>query len=483
MIPFGCMSVCALQRGLLTREYSAREVAQESLRCIEARDAQVHAFLEVAEPLALAAADRVDAALASGGFSSLDALAGVPVAFKDNLNLAGTRTTCASLKLRDNESTHTAECVRHCLEAGCIPLGKLNMDEFAFGSSTETSAFGRTANPWSPQCVPGGSSGGSAAAVAAGFVPVSLGSDAGGSIRQPAAFCGVLGVKPSYGMVSSSGVMAFVKGLDQVGVFSRCVEDAALMLNAVTGGGAARRVIDFAANLSEGVRGMRIGFVPAFLEAPGLTTEVRKKVEEAIVRLESLGAQMIEVNLPNAHAALSAYYVLGPYEAFANLAGLGLPPDAEDSLGGVSSYDHAAPFGPEARRRIVLGSYLRASPSSERYDRAARYAQSLIRQDYARAFEQVECILAPVTPRTAFGFGEVNDPTEMYLSDMFTVSVNIAGNAAMSFPVGLGDDTHLPVGVQLIAPAFKDEIMLRVAAALEGVYGTAPVAPAFSGSV
>ena len=406
------------------------------------------------------------------------------------MNLEGTHTTCSSRMLENYVSPYTATCVSKIIEAGGIPLGKLNMDEFAFGSSTETSAFGRTFNPWDLERVPGGSSGGSSAAVAAGLATLTLGSDTGGSIRQPGSFCGTVAVKPTYGVVSRYGVVAFGSSLDQVGPFARNVQDAALAMNALAGHDpldctSQPVTTDFTANLAEGVSGMRIGVVPAFMEAEGLAPEVRAKVEEAVEHLRQMGAEIIEVELPNAQAAMSAYYVLGPCEAFSNLARFDsvrygyCEPGCKD-LGHQYEASRSAGFGPEARRRIMLGSYLLSAGVYEKYYYPAQQVRTLITQDYVKAYEKVDCIIAPVAPRTAFKFGEIADPTSMYLSDMFTISINIAGNGGMSMPVGLGADSGMPVGVQLISPAFKDENMLRAAAALETVYGAAPVAPAFA---
>ena len=487
---FGEMGIRQIQRGLAAREFSAAEVARATLERIASADERVHAFLEVTEQLALDAAARVDAAAAEGCLADLGPLAGVPVGYKDNMNLTGTHTTCSSNMLRDYVSPYTATCVQRTLDAGAIPVGKLNMDEFAFGSSTETSAFGPTRNPWDLGRVPGGSSGGSAAAVAAGLVPVTLGSDTGGSIRQPGSFCGIVAVKPTYGVVSRYGVVAFGSSLDQVGPFARSVEDAALAMNAIAG----RDVLDctsqdvgtdFTANLAEGVRGMRIGVVPAFMEAKGLTPEVKAKVEEAAEHLRALGAELVEVELPNAQAAMSAYYVLGPCEAFSNLARFdsvryGYCDPGHKDLASQYEASRAKGFGPEARRRIMLGSYLLSAGVYDKYYYPAQQVRTLITRDYAAAFEKVDVILSPVAPTTAFKIGEICDPTEMYLADMFTISINIAGNGGMSFPIGLGADTGLPVGVQIIAPPFKDKNMFRAAAALERHYGPAPVAPDFA---
>ena len=487
---FAELSVAQIQAGLTAKEFSAKEVAESSLARIASADKAVHAFLETTEEAALAAAARVDAAIAAGDIAQAGPLAGVPVAFKDNMNLEGTHTTCSSCMLESYVSPYTATCVSKIIEAGGIPLGKLNMDEFAFGSSTETSAFGRTFNPWDLERVPGGSSGGSSAAVAAGLATLTLGSDTGGSIRQPGSFCGTVAVKPTYGVVSRYGVVAFGSSLDQVGPFARNVQDAALAMNALAGHDpldctSQPVTTDFTANLAEGVSGMRIGVVPAFMEAEGLAPEVRAKVEEAVEHLRQMGAEIVEVDLPNAQAAMSAYYVLGPCEAFSNLARFDsvrygyCEPGCKD-LGHQYEASRSAGFGPEARRRIMLGSYLLSAGVYEKYYYPAQQVRTLITQDYVKAYEKVDCIIAPVAPRTAFKFGEIADPTSMYLSDMFTISINIAGNGGMSMPVGLGADSGMPVGVQLISPAFKDENMLRAAAALETVYGAAPVAPAFA---
>lgn len=488
--PLGAKNIRELHGMLAAKEVSATEVADSVLSRIEELDDKVHAFLETTPELAADAAAKIDAAVADGTFEQLGPVAGVPVAYKDNMNLAGTHTTCASNMLACYKSPYTATCVQRTLDAGMVPIGKLNMDEFAFGSSTETSAFGPTCNPWSLDRVPGGSSGGSAAAVAAGLIPATLGSDTGGSIRQPAAFCGVVGVKPTYGVVSRYGVVAFGSSLDQVGPFARTVEDAAWVLSAISGHDSLDctsqpNSTDFAANLAEGVKGMKIGVVPAFMEAKGLQPEVKSRVEEAIAKLQAQGAEVVDIELPNAAAAMSAYYVLGPCEAFSNLARFdsvryGYCDPGHSDLGSQYEESRAKGFGDEARRRIMLGSYLLSAGVYDKYYYPAQQIRTLITQDYVEAYKKVDCLVTPVAPRTAFKFGEVSDPTEMYLSDMFTISINIVGNGGMSMPCGLGEDSGLPVGVQLISPAFRDENMLRVAAALEQEYGAAEVAPDFA---
>ncbi|MDR2721489.1 MAG: aspartyl/glutamyl-tRNA amidotransferase subunit A, partial [Coriobacteriaceae bacterium] len=395
-----------------------------------------------------------------------------------------------SKMLANYQSAYSATCVEKALGAGAIPLGKLKMDEFAFGSSTETSFFGPTKNPWDTSRVPGGSSGGSAAAVASAQACVTLGSDTGGSIRQPASFCGVVGLKPSYGVVSRYGVVGFGSSLDQVGPLTKTVEDAALALNAISGFDARDCMskdiqTDFTKNLDAGVSGMKIGIVPAFMEAPGLEREMKAKVLEAASNLEKLGATLVEIDLPHAQAAMSAYYVLGPCEAFSNLARFdairyGYCDPNHGDLGSQYEASRGKGFGMETCRRIMLGSYLLSAGVYDTYYYPAQQVRTLITSDYAQAFEKVSCILAPVTPTTAFRFGAISDPMQMYLSDMFTVSVNIAGNGALSLPVGLGADSNLPTGVQLISAQFKDENMLQVAAALESCYDVLRIAPPFA---
>lgn len=483
------LGIADLRRGLRSKEFSATELTQAMLGRIEALDPKINSYLEVTKESALSQAKEVDAAIQAGTYDDLGILAGIPVALKDNLNLKGTHTTCASRMLESYVSPYTATCVQNMLDQGAIVLGKLNMDEFAFGGSTESSAFGPTRNPWDTDRVPGGSSGGSAASVAAGLATVTLGSDTGGSIRQPGNFCGVVGVKPTYGVVSRYGVVAFASSLDQVGPLARSVEDAAIALNAISGRDpldcTSQHIdTDFTANLAEGVKGMRIGVIPEFMEGEGMDDEVRDKLNEVMNELKNMGAEIVEIELPNVHASLSAYYVLGPCEAFSNLARFdsvryGYRDPGHKDLNGQYEASRSVGFGPEVRRRVMLGSYLLSSGVYDTYYYPAQQIRTLITQDYVRAYEKCDCILMPTSPYTAFKLGEVKDPTAMYLSDTFTIPINIAGNGGMNVPVGLGNDSHLPIGAQLICPAFKDENMFRAAAALETVYGSACVAPDF----
>jgi len=486
------LTASQIAAGVAAGDFSATEVARASLDAIDKRDVSVQAFLEVSADLALAAAAATDAARAAG--ERLGPLAGVPVAFKDNMHLVGTHTTCASRMLENYDSTFTATCVARMLAAGATPMGKANMDEFAFGSSTESSAFHRTNNPWDTECVPGGSSGGSAAAVAAGEVTLSLGSDTGGSIRQPASLCGVVGMKPTYGAVSRYGVVAFGSSLDQVGPFGRSVGDVALAMNALVAGGndpydstSQDCPVDFLEHLEEPVEGRRVGIVPALMEAEGLASEVRTAIGSAARTLEDQGACIVEVDLPNIAAAIAAYYVIAPCEAFSNLARFdgvryGYQEKGCATLAEQTAKSRSHGFGLEAKRRQMLGAYLLSSGVYERYYYPAQQVRTLITQDYLHAYEQCDVILMPASPRTAFRFGEISDPTQMYASDMFTISNNIAGNGGISVPLGLGADSGLPVSAQLQGPAFKDRTLLQFARAIErGFSARGVVAPDLAG--
>ena len=492
MANFDTLTAAQVAAGVAAGDFSATEVAKASLDAVESRDPAIQAFLEVSADLALQTAAATDAARVAG--KPLGPLAGVPVAFKDNMHLVGTHTTCASRMLENYDSTFTATCVQRLLDAGATPVGKTNMDEFAFGSSTESSAFHRTNNPWDTDRVPGGSSGGSAAAVAAGEVTLALGSDTGGSIRQPASLCGVVGMKPTYGAVSRYGVVAFGSSLDQVGPFGRSVADVALAMNALVGGGrdpydstSQDCPVDFLEHLEDPVEGRRVGIVPALMEVEGLTPEVKAAVESSAKVLEDQGATIVDVDLPNIASAIAAYYVIAPCEAFSNLARFdgvryGYQEEGCTTLAEQTSKSRAHGFGLEAKRRQMLGAYLLSSGVYDRYYYPAQQVRTLITQDYLRAYEQCDVILLPSSPRTAFRFGEISDPTQMYASDMFTISNNIAGNGGISVPLGLGADSGLPVSAQLQGPAFKDRTMLQFARAIErGFSASGAVAPDFAG--
>ena len=487
------LSARAIAAGVAAGTFSATEVARAALDAIAVRDPQIQAFLQVSEGLALAAAAATDAARAAG--RPLPPLAGVPVAFKDNMNLLGTRTTCASRMLASYQSAYTATCVQRLLDAGATPLGKLNMDEFAFGSTTDSSAFHPTNNPWDTTRVPGGSSGGSAAAVAAGEVTLALGSDTGGSIRQPASLCGVVGMKPTYGTVSRYGVVAFGSSLDQVGPLGRCVEDVALAMNALTAAGRDARdatsrdcAQDFLAHLDDPLEGYTVGIIPSLLEADGLAPEVRAATEAAAHKLADQGARVVEVDLPHMDSSIAAYYVLASCEAFSNLARFdgvryGYQESGCASLAEQSSLSRAHGFGAEAKRRQLLGAHLLSSGTYDKYYVAAQKVRTLITADYQCAFAQVDAILMPVSPTVAWEHNAMSDPAALYLADVYTISNNIAGNCGVSVPVCLGAESGLPIGVQLQGPAFADARLLTLARALERACTMeGRVAPAFAGA-
>lgn len=484
------LSAAVLTHGIKEGQWSAREVATAALEATNQREEDIHAFVQITPELLFAQADRIDAKRAAG--ETLGALAGVPVAFKDNMNLEQTKTTCASRMLETYESPFTATCVARLLEADALPLGKLNMDEFAFGSSTETSAQGRTYNPWDTTRVPGGSSGGSAAAVAAGEAVITLGSDTGGSIRQPASLCGVVGMKPTYGAVSRYGVVAFGSSLDQVGPMARRVEDVAAAMDALVSGGkdpydATSQEVDpsFVAALDASIAGKKVGVVSSLLELDAVTDEMKACFAQACEALVEAGAELVEVNLPHMTSAIAAYYVIAPCEAFSNLARFdgvryGYQEEQCSNLFEQTARSRAHGFGKEAIRRQMLGAYLLSSGVYDTYYYAAQKVRTLITQDYHEAFERCDVLLLPTSPRTAFKFGEISDPLQMYASDMFTISNNIAGNGGISVPFGRGTDSGLPVSVQLQAPAFEDHRLITFAAALERAAGSLGVAPGYA---
>jgi aspartyl-tRNA(Asn)/glutamyl-tRNA(Gln) amidotransferase subunit A len=465
----------ALLRG---RELSAREIACAALAHIEATDPAVHAFNEVTPELALAAADALDGRIAAeGAGAELGPLAGVPVAVKDNMNLVGTHTTCSSRMLEHYESVYDCTAVRRLLDAGTIPLGKLNMDEFAFGSSTENSAFGPTHNPWDLACAPGGSSGGSAAAVAANMATITLGSDTGGSIRQPGSFTGTVALKPTYGRVSRYGCVAFASSLDQIGPFAHTVRDAAQALTAVCGKdpmdatSVEHSVEDFAGACGRDVAGLRVAVATDWLELEGLDPQVKAVVLAAAETLASLGADIVEVSLPSTQYGLSAYYILGTAEASSNLARFdGIRygrrvAHAEDVMD-LYLRSRAEGFGSEAIRRIMLGTYALSAGYYDAYYGQAQKARTVIKQDFAKVFAAADVLLTPTSPTTAFRLGEKTaNPLAMYLSDVFTIPVNLVGTAGLSLPVSLIDG--LPAAVQLISDYFDEARLFTAAAALE----------------
>jgi aspartyl-tRNA(Asn)/glutamyl-tRNA(Gln) amidotransferase subunit A len=453
----------------------ARDVLEEHLARVNEREAEVHAFNLVLSDEARAAADAIDAAVADG--ADPGPLAGVPVAVKDNLCTRGVPTTCGSRILEGWCPPYTATVLERITAAGGVVVGKTNCDEFAMGSSTENSAFGPTRNPHDVRRVPGGSSGGSAAAVAAGFAAVGLGSDTGGSIRQPASLCGVVGVKPTYGRVSRSGLVAFASSLDQVGPFASTVADAAAVLDVIAGPDPldSTSVADAAPSttdaLAAGVEGLRVGVVEELTDTDGVQPEVRAAVEAAAAALEDAGAKVERVSTPSARYGISAYYLIAPAEASSNLARYdgvryGLRVDADD-VATMNARTRAAGFGAEVKRRIMLGTYALSAGYYDAYYRKAQRVRTLIIRDFARVYESCDVLLAPTSPTVAFPLGaRTDDPLAMYLSDVCTVPSSLAGHASTSVPFGTGEG-GLPVGVQVLAPALGEPLMFRVAAALE----------------
>jgi len=455
-------------------ERSAREVMDEHLARIHEREGELHAFNLVLADEALAEADALDARIARG--HDPGPLAGVPIALKDNFCTRGVPTTCSSKILDGWRPPYDATVVTRLREAGAIVIGKTNLDEFAMGSSTENSAFGPTRNPRDPARVPGGSSGGSAAAVAAGFAPIAFGSDTGGSIRQPAAFCGVVGMKPTYGRVSRYGLVAFASSLDQIGPFANNVADAALAFEIIGGYDSCDTTsIPEAApvvtpTLDDGVDGLRIGVISEFLESDGLAPDVAARVREAADALERAGAKVEDASVPSTIYGLSAYYLIAPAEASSNLARYdgvryGLRVDAPTTAE-MNSVTRTAGFGAEVKRRIMLGTYALSAGYYDAYYGKALRVRTLILRDLERAYESFDLLLGPTAPATAFPFGAKADPLAMYLNDVFTIPSNLAGHPAVSVPFGTGDD-GLPVGVQVLAPSLAEATMFRAAAALE----------------
>ncbi|MBI5231297.1 MAG: Asp-tRNA(Asn)/Glu-tRNA(Gln) amidotransferase subunit GatA [Coriobacteriales bacterium] len=472
-------TAAALAAAVRNRIVSATELAMAALARIAEGEPKVHAFNQVTPEMAIETAERIDAAIAAG--EKVGPLAGVPVAFKDNMNLIGTRTTCSSKILENYESVYNATAVARMLDAGVVPLGKLNMDEFAFGSSGESSHTGPARNPWDLTRIPGGSSAGSAAAVAAGFTPLTLGSDTGGSIRQPGAMTGTVALKPTYGRVSRYGLVAFASSLDQIGPISRTVEDSALALSVIAGKDPMdatshdAEVEDFVAAARDAdVSGMRIGVVRDAFEAEGLQPEVREAFEDAVKRFEAIGAKVDEVSLPMSQNAIAAYYVIAPAEASSNLArfdGIRYGHRVSDAEDVIDLYlrSRAEGFGPESKRRIMLGTYALSAGYYDAYYAQAQRARTLIAREFGEAFERFDVLLTPTSPQVAWRFGEKSDPLTMYLSDVFTIPVNLAGNAAINVPVGFskhGGD-KLPIGLQIIGDYFAEAKLFRAAAALE----------------
>jgi len=457
---------------------SALEVAEEHLAAIEAGDGAIHAFNLVTADLARRQAVAVDRTVADG--QDPGPLAGVPVALKDNLCTRAVPTTCSSRILAGWCPPYDATVVTRLREAGAVVLGKTNMDEFAMGSSTETSAFGPTRNPHDTGRVPGGSSGGSAAAVAAGFVPLALGSDTGGSVRQPAALCGVVGMKPTYGTVSRYGLVAFASSLDQIGPFATTVADAAILFDVIGGHDPAdstslnRPTPRVLSVLDDGVAGVTVGLLTELLD--GVDPDVRARVHQAADALVAAGARVEEASVPEVKLGLSAYYLIAPGEASSNLARYdgvryGLRRDAPDTLA-MNTATRTAGFGAEVKRRIMLGTYVLSAGYMDAYYNQALRVRTRIIEGFDAAYRRCDLLLGPTAPTTAFALGaKTGDPLTMYLSDVCTIPSNLAGHPAISVPFGPGDD-GLPIGIQLLGPALSEGTLFKVAAVVEAAAPT-----------
>ena len=455
---------------LKAKKVSSVELTKAAMDYLEEIEPKVQSFITVTREGALKQAAEADKRLSSG--KGVTPLTGVPIAIKDLLCTKGVRTTCASRMLENFVPPYNATVVEKLYSAGAVSVGKTNMDEFAMGSSTETSFYKKTKNPWNLNCVPGGSSGGSAACVSSDQAFASLGSDTGGSIRQPAALCGIVGLKPTYGRVSRYGLIAFASSLDQVGPFGKDVEDCALMLGAISGHdsmdstSADIPVPDYGTEMRKGIKGLKVG-IPKEFFPEGMNREVSVAVKDAIAQLQKLGAEPVEVSLPASPYGLAAYYVLAPSEASSNLArydgvryGLRVP---GENIVEMYSKTRAAGFGPEVKRRIMLGTYALSSGYYDAYYLKALKVRRLIKQDYDKAFEKVDVIATPTAPNPAFRFGEkTGDPLSMYLEDVFTVSINITGLPGLSLPCGMSK-SGLPIGLQLIGKAFDEATLLRTA--------------------
>jgi aspartyl-tRNA(Asn)/glutamyl-tRNA(Gln) amidotransferase subunit A len=473
------VSALEIAAAVRSGERSARDVLEEHLAVVDARDGELHAFNLVLADEARAAADALDTRVAAG--EDPGPLAGVPVALKDNMCTRGIATTCSSKILEGWEPPYDATVVSKLADAGAILVGKTNLDEFAMGSSTENSAFGPTKNPHDPTKVPGGSSGGSTVAVASGMAAIGLGSDTGGSIRQPAALCGVVGMKPTYGRVSRYGLVAFASSLDQIGPIATSVADAATVFEVIAGHdrmdstSIPEPVPDVTSGLGDGVAGLRVGVIQELVGADGMAADVLARTNEAVAALEAAGATVGEASVPAAVYGVTAYYLVAPAEASSNLARYdgvryGLRVDAANTAD-MNEASRTAGFGDEVKRRIMLGTYALSAGYYDAYYGKAQKVRTLLIRDFEKAYEDFDLLLSPTTPTTAFPLGEkTGDPLTMYLNDICTIPSNLAGHPSMSVPFGTGDD-GLPVGVQVLAPSLDEATMFRAAAVLEGAAG------------
>jgi aspartyl-tRNA(Asn)/glutamyl-tRNA(Gln) amidotransferase subunit A len=471
------LTISELTGKLTRREVTACEAMEACLSQIEKTDARLHAFLSVDKNDALAQAAQADAAIQAGASFAEQPLLGIPIAVKDVIAVKNQPLNCGSKILGKYISPFDATVVAKMRAAGAIVFGRLNMDEFAMGSSTENSAFGASRNPWDTDRTPGGSSGGSAVAVAADECLAALGSDTGGSIRQPAALCGIVGLKPTYGRVSRYGLVAYASSLDQIGPMGKCVADTAILLRAIGGRdpldatSVDEPVPDYAKSLGQSVKGAKIGLPKEYLGG-GLDPEIGQAVQAAVRQLESLGAEVREISLPHTEYAIATYYIIATAEASANLARFdgvryGARVDGGDPIE-LYRKTRGAGFGPEVKRRIILGTYVLSTGYYDAYYLRAQKVRTLIRQDFLNAFKEVDAIVTPTTPTAAFKLGEKSqDPLQMYLNDIFTISCNLAGICGISVPCGFTKYPHLPIGLQLLGKPFGEETLLRLAHAYE----------------
>ncbi|BBG30886.1 Asp-tRNA(Asn)/Glu-tRNA(Gln) amidotransferase subunit GatA [Zymobacter palmae] len=462
------MTLAEMARGLASGELKSSELTKALLDRIEQHDEKINSFITVTRDEALEAAEAADAARARG---DAGALTGAPIALKDIFCTKDVLTTCASHMLDNFVSPYDATVVERLKAAGTVSLGKTNMDEFAMGSSNENSFFGPVHNPWNLDHVPGGSSGGSAAAIAAGFVPAAMGTDTGGSIRQPASFCGITGLKPTYGRVSRYGIIAYASSLDQAGPMAHTAEDCALLMNVIAGHDQRdstcvnQDVPDYTAELDKPLKGLRIG-LPVEYFGEGLDAGVEKVVREAIRTYEALGATVVEVSLPHTRLAIPTYYVIAPAEASSNLSrydGVRFGHRCDDPKDLIDMYlrSRAEGFGEEVKRRILMGTHTLSEGFYDAYYRKAQRVRRLIRQDFIDAFEKVDVLMGPAAPTPAFGIGQQSDPIQMYLGDIYTIAINLAGIPGISVPVGFTDG--LPVGLQILGPHFGESRLLNTA--------------------
>lgn len=467
------MTVLEITKAVSSGAKTAEQITRESLAKIAELNPQINAFVEVFEADALAQAQAVDAKRARG--EKLGALAGVPVAIKDNILYKGHKATCCSKMLENYVASYTSTVVEKLLAADAVIVGRANMDEFAMGSTNQTSVYGPVKNPVNMECVPGGSSGGSAAAVAAGMVPVALGTDTGGSVRQPAGFCGVVGIKPGYGRISRYGVIAFASSADQVGILTANVADSAKVLEVLSG----KDVHDstsldapvpaYADLFTDGLKGVKVGLPKGFLD--GLAEDIKQKMDEAAARLKELGAELVEVDVPHAKYAAPCYYIITSAEASSNLGRYdgtryGYADNAAKDLNAYYEGSRA-PFGLEVKKRLIIGTYALTSQRYEECFVKAMKVRELIREDFKKAFEKVDVLLTPTSPTTAFKLGQHDeDPLSLYLADLYTCQGNIGGLAGVSVPFGK-DAKGLPIGVQFYGPILKEEKILNAAYNLE----------------